>query len=171
MLKEITEFIEGKAGLTRDVDIFAGHRPQGIADACDVVLESSGGSVFPELPERADPVFQVLSRDTTYFKARARAYVIYDAIYRDHIYGSANWELPTVLSDSISDCDADDDWSSVGIPPPGGILSIDTDDKKEGTGSLKDTSPDPAVIATSYTTRYDPALSWDWSAKKHILLL
>ena len=85
------------AGLTRDTDLFAGHRPQNIADDCDVVLESAGGSVFPELPERADVVFQVLSRAVTYMTARARAWTIYNAIYRDWTYGSAGWILPIVI--------------------------------------------------------------------------
>ena len=94
MLKEITTFIETRTGLTRDTDLFAGHRPEGTIDACDVVLESSGGTVFFDLPERADPVIQVLSRDATYFTARARAWVIYDAIFRDWTIGSAGWLLP-----------------------------------------------------------------------------
>ena len=97
MIKEVVTFIKDKtAGLVIDTNIFAGHRPQGVADACDVVLETTGGEVFPELPERADPVFQVLSRAKTYFKARARSYAIYDAIYRDWIYGSAGFTLPVV---------------------------------------------------------------------------
>jgi len=97
VIKEVTEFIETKAGLTRDTDLFAGHRPQGVADACDVVIESAGGSVFPELPERADVVFQVLSRAVTYMTARDRAWAIYDAIYRDWTYGSAGWSIGPIL--------------------------------------------------------------------------
>jgi len=165
VIKEVTEFIEFKTGLTRDTDLFAGHRPQGVADACDVVLESSGGSAFFDLPERADPVFQVLSRAKTYFTARDRAWAIYDAIYRNHIYGSANWELPTVLSDSISTCDAiNGDWTATA----GGVLSIDTDDKKEGTGSLKNDVAGPG-IGILYNTSHNPIGSWDWSNKKYIL--
>lgn len=85
------------AGLIIDTNLFAGHRPQGVVDACDVVLESSGGSVFFDLPERADVVFQVLSRTKTYFTARARAWAIYDAIFRDWTLGSAGWILPVVI--------------------------------------------------------------------------
>lgn len=96
MIKEVTDFIATQAGLTRDTDIFAGHRLSDTIDACDVVLEVTGGAIFFDLPERADPVFQVLSRAKTYMTARARAYVIYDAIFRDHIYGSAGWTLPVV---------------------------------------------------------------------------
>lgn len=96
MIQEITEFIEDKAGLTRDVDLFAGHRPDDTINECDVVMESTGGMIFFDLPERADPVIQVLSRAETYLTARARAWTIYDAIFRDHIYGSAGWTLPIV---------------------------------------------------------------------------
>jgi len=162
VIKEVTTFIETRASLTRDTDLFAGHRPQGITVDCDVVLESSGGSVFPELPERADVVFQVLSRAKTYMDARDRAWAIYDAIYRNWTLGSAGWRLPLILGDSISACDADDDWL-------GTALSIDTDDRKEGTGSLKDTVAAPVVIADWYLTIYNPAGTWDWSARKHIL--
>jgi hypothetical protein len=64
----------------------------------------------------------------------------------------------------ISNCDATADW----IVSAGGFLSIDTNDKKEGTGSLKNTVAEP-VIDTSYVTYYNPTGSWDWSNKKHIL--
>jgi len=103
MVKEITKFIEDKAGLTIGDDLWAGHRPQGCDDDCDVVLEASGGSVIFDLPERADVVIQVLSRDTTYFTARARAWVIYDAIFRDYSplfdplkVASAGWILDII---------------------------------------------------------------------------
>lgn len=163
MIKEVTDFIDTRVGVTlaRDTNLFAGHRPQSAPDACDVILESSGGSVFPELPERADTVFQVLSRAKTYMTARARAWAIYDAIYRDWILGSAGWRLPLILGDYISRCDAMGDWT-------GTALSIDAVDKKEGAGSLKDTVAAP-VIDTNYNTIYNPGGSWDWSVKKHIL--
>ena len=93
MIKEVATFIAAKATLTIGTDLFEGHRPQGTIDACDVILESAGGTVFPELPERADIIFQVLSRAKTYFTARARAWAIYDAIYRDWTLGSAGWAL------------------------------------------------------------------------------
>jgi len=96
MLKPICQFIATKAGLTIDTNIFAGHRPQGVADACDVVLESAGGSVYFDLPERADIVIQVLSRALTYFTARARAWTIYDAIFRNWTSGSAGWTIGPV---------------------------------------------------------------------------
>jgi len=161
VIKEVTTFIETRASLTRDTDLFAGHRPQGITVDCDVVLESAGGTSFFELPERTDVVFQVLSRAKTYMTARARAWAIYNAIFSDWEYGSAGWMLPRIDSDSISTCDADTDWA-------GEDLSIDGADYKEGAGSLKDTVATPG-IAIGYTTTYDPTGTWDWSAKKHLL--
>lgn len=61
----------------------------------------------------------------------------------------------------VSSCDATTNWT-------GTSLSIDTEDKKEGTGSLKDIVAEP-VANTRYDTRYDSTGSWDWSLKKHIL--
>lgn len=97
MIKEVTDFIADKAGLTRDTDLFAGHRPKEAITNCDVVLETGGGSIFFDLPERADPVIQILSRGKTYFTARARAYVIYDAIFRSYPLGSAGWTIGPIL--------------------------------------------------------------------------
>ena len=96
MLEEVVDFIADKAGLTVDTDIFDGHRPQGTTDNCDVVLETAGGEIFFNISERADPVFQVLSRGDTYKTARARAWAIYDAIFRDWTYGSAGWTIGPV---------------------------------------------------------------------------
>lgn len=101
MLKEITTFIETKAELTRDEDLFAGHRPDTV-NACDLVQETAGGTVYFHWAKRADLVIQVLSRAKTYFKARKRAWKIYDAIYREHtapdglgtVHPSAGWRLP-----------------------------------------------------------------------------
>ena len=122
MIKEITDFIASKAGLTRDTDLLAGHRLDEAPDACDVVLESSGGSVFFDLPERIDPVIQVISRDTTYFTARTRAYVIYDAIYRDHIYGSAGWAIGPIIAGG-------DEYEIMTIEPLAPPQYIGQDDK------------------------------------------
>jgi len=65
----------------------------------------------------------------------------------------------------ISTCDTTDDWTATA----GGVLSIDNADYKEGTGSLKDTSPTPPIIGSTYVAVYNPFGSWDWSGKKHVL--
>ena len=64
----------------------------------------------------------------------------------------------------IATCDVTTDWTA----SAGGILSIDTGDKKMGAGSLKNTVAAPAG-AVWYNTEYDPAGSWNWSAKNYIL--
>lgn len=63
----------------------------------------------------------------------------------------------------ISTCDVTTDWSTIR-----GSLSTDTTDKKEGTGSLKDSIASPSS-GTYHDTIYNPSGSWNWSAKKHIL--
>ncbi|MBA7544564.1 hypothetical protein ES705_36925 [subsurface metagenome] len=75
----------------------------------------------------------------------------------------ADRNVPTIAPpiDQISACDAVTDWE-------GTDLSIDEADKKEGSGSLKDTVASP-VVDTDYSTTYDLTGIWDWSAKKHIL--
>jgi len=108
MLKEITTFIESQTdGLIRDTNLFAGHRPDDKINACDVILETAGGTTFFHWAKRADLVIQVLSRAKTYFKARARAWKIYDAIYREHtapdalgtVHPSAGWRLPLAAAE------------------------------------------------------------------------
>ena len=102
MIQEITQFIANKAALTIGTNLFAGHRPiekeeAGTIDICDVTLESGGGMVYFDLPERADPVIQVLSRALTYMTARDRAWAIYNAIFANYVEtGSAGWILPIV---------------------------------------------------------------------------
>lgn len=123
MIREVTEFIADKTGLTRDTDLFAGHRPQGTIDDCDVILESAGGSIYFDLPERADPVFQVLSRAKTYFTARDRAWAIYDAIFRDHTSGSAGWTLGPIVPGG-------DTYEAMVIEPLATPQYIGTDDKR-----------------------------------------
>ena len=98
MFKEIIRFIEDKASLTLGTDLFSGHRPQDAPDACDLILETGGGGIEVDLPDRADYSIQVLSRAKTYFTARTRAWNVYDAIYRDWSLGSAGWALPVVTS-------------------------------------------------------------------------
>ena len=72
------------------------------------------------------------------------------------------WETPsTALLIQISDCDATTDWT-------GTDLLNDTSDKKEGSGSLKDSVASPST-SIWYDTIYNPPGSWNWSAKEHIL--
>jgi hypothetical protein len=61
----------------------------------------------------------------------------------------------------ISTCDATTDWA-------GTALTTDTADKKEGTGSLKNSIASPSS-GTWYDTIYNPTGSWDWSGNNYIL--
>ena len=60
----------------------------------------------------------------------------------------------------LSRCDVTTDWA-------GTSLSIDTEDKKEGIGSLKDSVAAP-IVDSYYGTDYNPVGSWDFSDKKNI---
>lgn len=120
MIKEISSFIATKAGLTIGTDLYCGHRPQDAADNCDVVLETAGGSIYPDLPDRVDKAVQIISRGTTYFTARTRAWAIYDAIYRNHTKGSSGWTLPNVTGD---------EYVAMVIEPSSDPVYIGQDDK------------------------------------------
>lgn len=62
----------------------------------------------------------------------------------------------------LNNCDALTDWA-------GDSLSLDTVDKQEGTGSVKDDVGAP-VPAVTYDTIYDPAGTWDLSTYNKIEL-
>ena len=96
MIQEVAAFIAAKASLTIGTDLFEGHRPQGTIDACDLLQETAGGTIFFDLHTRADVIFSVLSRAKNYVAARTRAYAIYDAIFRDWTLGAAGFTLPVV---------------------------------------------------------------------------
>ena len=95
MLKGISEFIEDKTSFTIGSTIQVGHRTQDAPDRCICVLETAGGSVVPELPDREDPLIQVIARGLTYFNARDDAYEVYDGIYRNFkTYAAAGFPIP-----------------------------------------------------------------------------
>jgi hypothetical protein len=96
MLKAISTFIALKTGLTIGGRLQIGHRTQDSPTRCSVIMESGGGGLEPDLPDRIDKMIQVLTRAKTYFTARADARVIFNALYRDHEYGSAGWDIPAV---------------------------------------------------------------------------
>ena len=102
MIKEIATFIATKAGLVIGTTLQVGHRTQDDPDRCSVVMESGGGAIHVDLPDRVDKMVQIISRGLTYFNARDDAMDIYDALYRDHTLGSAGWEL-TAIAPAIQD--------------------------------------------------------------------
>lgn len=66
--------------------------------------------------------------------------------------------------DQINACDATTGWDA-----PNGSLSIDTSDKKEGTGSLKNIIASPLTNTWYYTRYNETGDSLDWSNKEYFL--
>lgn len=91
MIKEVTNFIATKCGLTRGTNLFCGHRPQDAPDDCHVALENAGGGLYFDLPDRVDKMIQVISRAATYFTARDSAWSIFSVLH-----GTAGWTLAAV---------------------------------------------------------------------------
>ena len=89
MIKEIAHFIAARAGAGFAVGttIQVGHRTDASPDQCSVVLESAGGALHFDLPDRNDKMVQVISRATTYMTARADAWTIFNALH-----GQAGWK-------------------------------------------------------------------------------
>ena len=95
MLDGVCEFIEDKTSFVIGTTLQIGHRTQDAPDRCICVLETAGGSVVPELPDRVDLNIQVIARGLTYFNARDDAWAVYDGIYRDFkTYAAAGFALP-----------------------------------------------------------------------------
>jgi len=96
MIKEISTFIASKTGLVIGARLQIGHRTQDSPDRCSVIMESGGSGLYPDLPDRADKMIQILTRAKTQGTARADAWVIFNALYRNYEYGSAGWAIPAV---------------------------------------------------------------------------
>jgi len=56
-----------------------------------VVLESAGGGLHFDLPDRIDKMIQIISRAKTYFEARDDAREIFNVLH-----GTAGWTLSAV---------------------------------------------------------------------------
>jgi hypothetical protein len=94
MIKEIAALLVARVPtLTRGTTLQIGWRDQNAPVDCDLISESAGGPAYFDIPERADVLIQVLSRGSSYFTARARAYAIFDAIH-----GTAGWSMPALTS-------------------------------------------------------------------------
>lgn len=91
MIKEITAFIARKTSFIVGGTLQVGHRTEDSPDQCNVVLESAGGALHFDLPDRNDKMIQVISRAETYLTARDDAREIFTAIH-----GTAGWTLTAV---------------------------------------------------------------------------
>lgn len=81
MFTEITTWIATVAGMTIGGNLVYGHRLQNSEDRCVLISESAGGSVVPELPDRADVLIQALARSRKYNEAHADIWAVYKAIH------------------------------------------------------------------------------------------
>jgi len=87
MIKEIGTFIAARAGFAVGTTMQIGHRTDSSPDRCGVALESAGGGLHFDLPDRVDKMIQVISRATTYMDARDDAWTIFNALH-----GEAGWK-------------------------------------------------------------------------------
>jgi len=118
----------------------AGMSPNPIAATLSAEINNEGAIFHPKHPT---------SGYTDYFEAGRKVRMSVGAKY-----------FTSVL---ISACDVTTDWNAT----TGGSLSIDTSDKKEGTGSLKNTVAAP-TSPNLYLTTYNPTGTWDWSSNTYI---
>lgn len=92
MFREICQFIKDRTGLG-DPYIQEGHRLTTAPPRCGLISEAGGGETFPDLPDEADVLIQVVTRGTSYFEAHDDAWVFYNALH-----GEAGWDLPIIDS-------------------------------------------------------------------------
>lgn len=83
VLEDIAAYVDTQTALTLGTDLFIGELPAD-PDAATVLLEYGGGPVRYTLGEKRPAMeeysVQIVSRDTTYQTARARAQTVYQAI-------------------------------------------------------------------------------------------
>ena len=88
MFRAICIFIKSQTGFGEPY-IQEGHRVLSAPERCGLISEAGGGEVFPDLPDEADVIIQIVTRAKTYFQAREDAIVFYNALH-----GEAGWNLP-----------------------------------------------------------------------------
>ena len=103
MLKEFCKFIASKTSFVVGTTLQVGYTPQSAPDRCNTVLESVGGETFFDMPDRADVVFQILSRSergktASIWQARDDAWEIFNALTANlpGLIKSSGWTLPVV---------------------------------------------------------------------------
>lgn len=101
MIKEIAAFIASKTSFIVGDTLQVAHRTQDSPDQCNVVLESAGGTVYFDLPDRVDKMIQIISRAKTYMDASDDAQEIY-AVLHD---GTGGWTL-TAVPPAVQDYEA-----------------------------------------------------------------
>ncbi len=83
MLVEVGNCIELMTGgaFVLGNNLLIGWRPDDSPDRVAVALESAGGGVHPDLPDRVDLHVQIITRSYDYHEARDDAYAIFRAIH------------------------------------------------------------------------------------------
>jgi len=103
MIKEVATYILDEIGMAfwvRDVNFFADRIPLKNRNGDDVasmrrftVLLETSGSTIPDLKDRADQVFQILSYNRSFFTAREDAWAFYELLH-----SSSQCDLPIIGS-------------------------------------------------------------------------
>lgn len=119
MIKEIAAFIASKTSFAIGTTLQVAHRTQDSPDRCNVVLETAGGAVYFDLPDRVDKHIQIISRAKTYMDARDDAWEIYRALHD----GTGGWTLTAVPP-------AEQDYEAMTIEALAEPQYIGQDDKK-----------------------------------------
>lgn len=119
MIKEISAFIASKTSFVVGTTLQVAHRTQDSPDRCNVVLETAGGTVYFDLPDRVDKMIQVISRAETYMDASDDAQEIFKALHD----GKGGWTLAAVPP-------ATQDYEAMTITPLADPQYIGQDEKR-----------------------------------------
>ena len=119
MIKEIALFIASKTSFVIGSTLQVAHRTQDAPDRCSVVLETAGGTVYFDLPDRVDKMIQIISRAKNYMDARDDAQEIFAALHD----GTGGWTLTAVPP-------AVQDYEALTITPLADPQYIGQDEKK-----------------------------------------
>jgi len=119
VIKEIALFIASKTSFVIGLTLQVAHRTQDAPDRCSVVLETAGGTVYFDLPDRVDKMIQIISRAKNYMDARDDAQEIFAALHD----GTGGWTLTAVPP-------AVQDYEALTITPLADPQYIGQDEKK-----------------------------------------
>lgn len=126
MIKEIAHFIASITSFEIGTTLQVAHRTQDAPDRCNVVLETAGGAVHPDLPDRIDKNIQIISRADNYMDAHDDAWEIFRALFGT-LEGSA---LPFGERTLPAVAPATQDYKAMTITPLADPQWIGQDEKK-----------------------------------------
>jgi len=92
VLKELSKLISNNIpAFVIGTNLIEGHWLQDTQDRCVLISEPVGGTGNFYVKDFAEKIFQIFSRSTTYYTARADIQTIYD-----WLHGAAGWDMPQV---------------------------------------------------------------------------